>query len=90
LNDGHFAHALHADRPTGRQVSWKILHLIVRALWPCGFDVQLIDKPGATLTAEGAHMKILHAGASNNRISRRKLMSDLGKKGAEALLRCGP
>jgi hypothetical protein len=49
LNDGHFAHALHADRPTGRQVSWKILHLIVRALWPCGFDVQLIDKPGATL-----------------------------------------
>jgi hypothetical protein len=84
LNDGHFAHCLHADRPSGRQASWKILNLIVSALWPRGFDLQIIDKPGATLTAEGTHRKILHAAAPYNRISQRKLMSEIGKAGAKA------
>jgi hypothetical protein len=84
LNDGHFAHCLHADRPTGRQAQWKTLQLIIDALWPRGFDFQIIEKPGATLTAEGTHRKILHAAAPYNRISQRKLMSTLGKKGAAA------
>jgi hypothetical protein len=84
LNDGHFAHCLHVDRNTGRQASWPTLLLIVSALWPRGFDLRITDKSGGALTAEGMHMKILHAGADHNRMSRRKLMSTLGKKGATA------
>jgi hypothetical protein len=84
LNDGHFGHCLHADRPSGRQCSWKILNLIVTALWPRGLDLKIVDKPGAILTAEGTHRKILHAAAPYNRVAQRRLMSDLGKKSAKA------
>jgi hypothetical protein len=84
LNDGHFGHCLHCDRPTGRQASWKILNLIVTALWPRGFDLRVTDKPGGALTAEGMHMKIRHAAADHSRIGRRDLMRELGKKGAAA------
>jgi hypothetical protein len=84
LNDGHYAHCLHADRPTGRQAQWKTLHLIVMALWPQGFDLQITHKPGGVLTAEDHRLKVMFAAADNNRLSRRELMSELGKRGAAA------
>jgi hypothetical protein len=37
--DGYYAKALHADRPSGRQARWETLSLIVTALWPAGFDL---------------------------------------------------
>lgn len=84
LNDGHFAKCLHADRSSGRQASWKILHLIVTALFPEGFDLAMSHKPGGNLTAEDHRLKIRFAAADHDRISRRKLMSELGKRGAAA------
>jgi hypothetical protein len=80
LNDGHYAHCLHVDRVTGRQAQWKTLDLIVTALWPQGFDLQMTHKPGGILTAENHRF----AAADNNRLSRRELMRELGKRGAAA------
>jgi hypothetical protein len=51
------------------------LHLIVSALWPHGFDLQISRKPGGNLTAEDMRMKIWFAAADNDRVSRRKLMA---------------
>jgi hypothetical protein len=84
LNDGHYAKCLHADRSSGRQASWKILNLIVTALFPEGFDLAMSHKPGGNLTAEDHRMKIRFAAADNDRMSRRRLMSELGKRGAAA------
>ncbi|MCU1273072.1 MAG: hypothetical protein JWO48_503 [Bryobacterales bacterium] len=84
LQEGHYAKCLHVDRLSGRQANWPTLHLIVSALWSEGFDLVIKDKPGGTLTAEGVRMKIRHAAADHDRISRRELMSTLGKKGGEA------
>ena len=84
LNDGHYAHCLHADRLNGRQASWKILHLIVTALFPDGFDLAMSHKLGGNLTAEDHRLKIRFAAADHDRMSRRKLMSELGKRGAAA------
>lgn len=84
LQEGHFAKCLHADRTSGRQASWPTIWLIVSALWPEGFDLQITDKPGARFTAEGTLMKIRQAGADYHRPSRRHLMSELGKQGARA------
>jgi hypothetical protein len=84
LNDGHYQHCLNVDRPTGRQANWKTLHLIVSALWPHGFDLQISHKPGGNLSAESMRMKIWFAAADNDRVSRRKLMAVLGKRGAAA------
>jgi hypothetical protein len=84
LNDGHYAHCLHVDRATGRQAQWKTLHLIVSALWPQGFDLAMTHKPGSVLTAEDLRLKVLFAASDNNRLSRRELMRELGKRGAAA------
>jgi hypothetical protein len=84
LNDGHYAHCLHVDRVTGRQAAWKTIHLIVMALWSQGFDLQMTHKPGGVLTAEDHRLKVMFSAADNNRLSRRELMRELGKKGGEA------
>jgi hypothetical protein len=82
--DGYYAKALHADRPSGRQARWETLHLIVSALWPHGFDLQMTHKPGGTLTAEGHRLKCMFAASDHSRLSRRELMRELGKRGAAA------
>lgn len=84
LNDGHYAHCLHADRVCGRQAQWKTLSLIVLALWPQGFDLQMKHKAGGILTAEDHRLKVMFAAADNDRLSRRELMRELGKRGAKA------
>jgi hypothetical protein len=87
LNDGHYAHCLHVDRVSGRQAQWKTIHLIVMALWPQGFDLQMTNKPGGALSAEDHRLKVMFAAADNNRLSRRELMSELGKRGAAARMK---
>jgi hypothetical protein len=84
LNDGHYAHCLHVDRVSGRQAQWKTIHLIVMALWPRGFDLHMLNKPGGILTAEDHRLRIMFASADNDRLSRRELMRELGKRGAAA------
>ena len=83
LNDGHFAHCLHVDTMSGRQAQWKTIHLIVMALWPQGFDLSMTHKPGGVLTADDHRLKIMFAQADHNRLSRRELMRELGKRGGE-------
>lgn len=84
VQEGFYAKALHVDRPSGRQCQWRMLDLIVSALWPRGIDIQITHKTGGNLTAEDMRMKIWFAAADNDRVSRRRLMSALGKKGAAA------
>jgi hypothetical protein len=82
--DGHYAKCLLVDRVSGRQAPWKTLHLIVMALWSQGFDLQITHKPGGILTAEDHRLKVMFAAADNNRLSRRELRRELGKRGAAA------
>lgn len=84
LNDGHYAHLLHADRPSGRQGTWASLHLVITALFPMGFDLVLKPKRGGALTAEAHALKVKFAAADHNPQSRRDLMRELGKRGAKA------
>jgi hypothetical protein len=84
INDGHYAKCLHADRPSGRQAQWSTLNLIVSALFPRGFDLTMQHKTGGCLTAEGQRMKIRFAAADHDRIGRRELMRELGRRGAKA------
>ncbi|MEH2521570.1 hypothetical protein V1279_007143 [Bradyrhizobium sp. AZCC 1610] len=84
LNDGHYQHLLHADRPHGRQGSWKMIQLLVEALFPAGFDLVLMPKRGGALTAESHALKVKFAQADHNRQTRRELMRELGKRGAAA------
>ena len=84
VQEGFYAKALHVDRPSGRQCQWRMLHLIVSALWPRGLDLRITHKTGGTLSAEDMRMKIWFAAADNDRVSRRRLMSELGKRGAAA------
>jgi hypothetical protein len=74
LNDGHYSHCLHVDRPSGRQARWETLQLVVSALFPGGFDVEIKHKAGDPLTAENHRLKVMFAAADNNRLSRRELM----------------
>jgi hypothetical protein len=82
VQDGHYAKLLHADRPSGRQVDWKTLQLVVSALFPRGFDVCITHKTCAPLTAESHRLKVMFA--STDKRTRRDLMSELGKRGAKA------
>jgi hypothetical protein len=82
--DGFYSKMLHADRPSGRQSRWETLQLVISALWPAGFDLEIKHKVGDPLTAENHRLKIMFAAADNNRLSRRELMRELGKRGAAA------
>jgi hypothetical protein len=82
--DGFYSKLLHADRPSGRQVRWETLQLVITALFPAGFDVEIKHKSCDPLTAEKHRLKVMFAAADNNRLSRRELMRELGKKGGEA------
>jgi hypothetical protein len=84
LNDGHYAHCLHCDRPTGRHAQWRTLNLIFSALFPAGFDLTVKHKPGGSLSADDMRLKIMFAAADNDRVTRRELMRELGKRGAAA------
>jgi hypothetical protein len=84
LNDGHYAHCLHVDRVTGRQARWETLQLVISALFPAGFDLEIKHKVGDPLTAENHRLRIMFAAADHNRLSRRELMRELGKRGAAA------
>src|SRR5450759_4667795 len=55
LNDGHYSHCLHVDRPSGRQARWETLQLVVSAT-------------GDPLTAENHRLKVMFAAADNNRL----------------------
>ncbi|KRR09567.1 hypothetical protein CQ12_13855 [Bradyrhizobium jicamae] len=84
VQEGHYAKCLHVDRASGRQAQWKTLHLIVSALWPEGFDLEVKPKAGGCLGAEDMRMKVWFAAADNDRVSRRELMRELGRRGAKA------
>lgn len=43
VQDGYTAKMLHPDTPSGRQASWPTLDLVMRALFPDGYDI--IFKP---------------------------------------------
>jgi hypothetical protein len=87
VQDNFYSKMLHADRPSGRQSRWETLNLVVRALWSQGFDLQISHKPGGNLSAEDLRLKIWFASSDHDRVSRRKLMSHLGKKGAAARMK---
>jgi hypothetical protein len=82
--DGFYSKMLHADRRSGRCVQWPTLQLVITALFPGGFDVEIMHKVGDPLTAENHRLKVMFAAADNNRLSRRELMRELGKRGAAA------
>jgi hypothetical protein len=84
LQDGFYSKLLHADRPSGRQVRWETLQLVITALYPAGFDVEIKHKSCDPLTAEKHRLKVMFAAADNNRLTRRALMRELGKRGAAA------
>ncbi len=84
LNDGHFGHLLHADRPSGRQGRWEIVQLLISALFPDGFDLTLTPKRGEVLTAQALARKIKVAGADRDRLGRRALMRALASRGGRA------
>jgi hypothetical protein len=84
LNDGHYSHLLQVDRPSGRQGTWKMVQLLIEAMYPEGFDLILKPKAGETLTAERHALKVKFAAADHDRKSRRALMRALGKRGGQA------
>jgi hypothetical protein len=40
LHDGFYSKLLHADRPSGRQVRWETLQLVITALFPAGLELK--------------------------------------------------
>jgi hypothetical protein len=84
LNDGHYAKLLHADRRSGRCVRWETLQLVISALYPAGFDIEIKHKVGDPLTAENHRLKVMFAASDHSRLTRRALMRELGRRGAKA------
>jgi len=84
--DRYFPKALHADQPSGRQAQWGTLQVIVDALFPHGFDLEIRPRPGAVMSADNLKAKLLQLKANIDPRSQRELMRELGRKGGMALL----
>ncbi|MCK1706118.1 hypothetical protein IVA86_33135 [Bradyrhizobium sp. 146] len=80
--DRYFSKALHADTPSGRVARWETLEEFMQALFPHGYDVEIRPRTTGPLTAEDLRRKVRFAAASNNRLTQRALMSELGKRSA--------
>lgn len=86
LPERYFAKALHPDQKSGRQAQWSTMQLIIDALFPTGFDVEIRARPGAPKDYDSLKAKLLQLRATRDARTQRELMSDLGKKGAQAML----
>jgi hypothetical protein len=84
LCDRFYPKALHADKPSGRQVQWGTFQIIIDALFPNGVDVILKPRPGAVMSENDLKAKLLQLKAIKDPKSQRELMSELGKRGAES------
>lgn len=82
--DGYFAKMLLADTPSGRQASWETLQLVVDALFPDGFEVEIKVAKG-TMSADDQRRRMRFAAANTNPRSQRELMSDIRKLGIAKL-----
>lgn len=82
--DGYYAKALHADAPSGRQAQWNTLQLIIDALFPEGVTLRLEAAPsGGVESAPSFKQKLRHITAAFNPKTRRELMSEIGRRGAQ-------
>jgi hypothetical protein len=84
LCDRFYPKALHADKPSGRQVQWATMQVIIDALFPNGFDLEIRAKPGPIMSESNLKAKLLQLKAIKDPKSQRELMSELGKRGAES------
>ena len=75
---------LHDDRPSGRQATWKMIQLLVDALFPAGVDLILKPKAGGKRTAGGQGLKIKFAASDHAPKTRREIMPKLGRLGGIA------
>jgi hypothetical protein len=81
LCDRFYPKALFSDTPSGRQVQWGTLQVIIDALFPHGFDLEIRAKPGAVISANNLKAKLLQLKATADPKSQRQLMRELGRKG---------
>jgi hypothetical protein len=82
LSDRYYPKALFADEPSGRQAQWSTLEVMVQALFPHGYDLELRAKPGAVIDATNLKAKLLQLRAHHDPRTQRQLMSELGKRAA--------
>jgi hypothetical protein len=83
LSERYYAKALHADAPSGRQAQWGTLQVIVDALFPAGFDLEIKPRPGLVITADNLKAKLLQLKAIKDPKAQRELMRELGRKGGQ-------
>lgn len=83
--DRYLAKCLHVDAPSGRQARWETVQLFVDALFPDGFDLQLIPKSGRGFEAARYKVLIRWGQTVHNRKSLSEIMSDVAKVRAERL-----
>lgn len=81
LCDRFYPKALHADKPSGRQVQWQTLQVMIDALFPNGFDLIIKPRPGPMMSESNLKAKLLQLKAITDPKSQRELMSELGKRG---------
>lgn len=84
LPDRYYGKAVCVDTPSGRQPQWPTLQVIIDALFPHGFDLEIRPKPGQVISADNLKAKLLQLQANHNPLTQRELMRQLGKKGGAA------
>lgn len=89
LPDRYYPKALGADMPSGRQAHWRSVQIMLDAMMPDGFDLQIVPKRGAVLTADSLKAKLLQLRAPLNPRSQRELMRELGRAGRAKQLSAG-
>ena len=63
VQDGYSQKMLWADAPSGRRASWDMVQLLVDALFPNGFDVEIRPRPGSFFDPLRQKAKIGHSAA---------------------------
>lgn len=83
LPDRYYPKALHADSSSGRQPQWGTVQVMLDAIFPGGFDLELKPRAGV-LTADNLKARLLQLRATINPHTQRDLMRERGRAGGIA------
>jgi hypothetical protein len=84
LAERAYVKTLYPETASGRIARHETIQIIVDALFPDGFDIEIRPRSGPALTALSARLKIHCAAASEHPKRRRELMRELGVRGGRA------
>jgi hypothetical protein len=81
LPDRSFSKLVYPSTKSGRLARWSTIQIVLDALYPDGFDLKISPTKGDKIKEYGHRYHIKQIAMHYNRLTRREIMQDWGRRG---------